>query len=280
MELLLSNYPPMKTKCRTFSDMFYSMVPKSTELDIAVGYITSDSLMELQRIVELNTLKALNLTIGMHYLERFTKVEYNAALKLNDFLTENKCGEVRLVTPFRYHGKLYSYSDEQGAFAGIIGSNNLSSIVEGGTRVYESAVFLDDKNMACQINNFIRELVQTSTGNIRDLHIDNFREVNPLLEGHEFVKRVDPHEVAEVMLQRTNISFDIPIKPYEVCCHWKAVNPMITGHLGSYFYTFLTKCLISHGYRLSKCCSKCSDPCLRKAPSYQMKKSLNWWMHL
>lgn len=50
MELLLSNYPPMKTKCRTFSDMFYSMVPKSTELDIAVGYITSDSLMELQRI--------------------------------------------------------------------------------------------------------------------------------------------------------------------------------------------------------------------------------------
>ena len=64
------------------------------------------------------------------------------------------------------------------------------------------------------------------------------------------------------------------------CCHWKAVNPMITGHLGSYFYTFLTKCLISHGYRLSKCCSKCSDPCLRKAPSYQMKKSLNWWMHL
>ena len=148
MELLLSNYPPMKTKCLTFSDMFYSMVPKSTELDIAVGYITSDSLMELQRIVELNTLKALNLTIGMHYLERFTKVEYNAALKLNDFLTENKCGEVRLVTPFRYHGKLYSYSDEQGAFAGIIGSNNLSSIVEGGTRVYESAVFLDDKNMA------------------------------------------------------------------------------------------------------------------------------------
>lgn len=197
---LLSNYPPMKTKCRTFSDMFYSMVPKSTELDIAVGYITSDSLMELQRIVELNTLKALNLTIGMHYLERFTKVEYNAALKLNDFLTENKCGEVRLVTPFRYHGKLYSYSDEQGAFAGIIGSNNLSSIVEGGTRVYESAVFLDDKNMACQINNFIRELVQTSTGNIRDLHIDNFREVNPLLEGHEFVKRVDPHEVAEVSI--------------------------------------------------------------------------------
>ena len=40
------------------------------------------------------------------------------------------------------------------------------------------------------------------------------------------------------------------------CCHWKAGNPMITGHLGSSFYTFLTKCLISHGYRLFKCCFK------------------------
>ena len=33
-------------------------------------------------------------------------------------------------------------------------------------------------------------------------------------------------------------------------------NPMITGHLESSFYTFLTKCLISHGYRLFKCCFK------------------------
>lgn len=94
MELLFSNYPPVKTKYHTFSDVFYSTLSQSTELDIAVGYITSDSLIELQKVVELNTLKSLNLTIGMHYLERFTKVEYNAALKLNDFLRENKCGEV------------------------------------------------------------------------------------------------------------------------------------------------------------------------------------------
>ena len=216
MELLLSNYPPLKTKCHTFSEAFYSMVPQSTQLDIAVGYITSDSLVELQKIVELNTLKALNLTIGMHYLERFTKVEYNTALKLNDFLKENNCGEVRLVTPFRYHGKLYSYSNEQGAFAGIIGSNNLSSIVDSGTRVYESAVLLDDKDMAYQIYEFIGELVRTSTDNISDLKIDAFREVNPLLEGHEYVKKLEPRDVTEIMLQRTEISFDIPIKPYEV----------------------------------------------------------------
>lgn len=219
MELLFSNYPPVKTKYHTFSDVFYSTLSQSTELDIAVGYITSDSLIELQKVVELNTLKSLNLTIGMHYLERFTKVEYNAALKLNDFLRENKCGEVRLVTPFRYHGKLYSYSNEQGAFAGIIGSNNLSSIVDSGTRVYESAVLLDDKVMAYQMHEFINKLVVTSTDNISDLEIDNFREVNPLLEGHEYVKKLPSYDVAEVLLQRTDITFDIPIKPYEDSPH-------------------------------------------------------------
>ena len=219
MELLLSNYPPVKTKCNTFSDVFYSMLPQSTKLDIAVGYITSDSLIELQKVVELNKLKSLNLTIGMHYLERFTKVEYNAALKLNNFLRENQCGEVRLVTPFRYHGKLYSYSNEQGAFAGIIGSNNLSSIVDGGTRVYESAVLLDDKDMACQMYEFIQNLVMTSTYNISDLEIDSFREVNPLLEGHEYVKKLQPYDVADVISQQTNITFDIPIKPYEDSPH-------------------------------------------------------------
>ena len=216
MELLLSNYPPMKTKYRTFSEMFYGMVPQSTEIDIAVGYVTSDSLIEIKKIVELNTLKALHLTIGMHYLEHFTKVEYNAAMSLNHFLKENKCGEVRLVTPFKYHGKLYTYSNEQGVFGGIIGSNNLSSIVEGGARVYESAVFLDDKRIVNQMQEFIAGLVKTSTENIEDLYIDKFREINPLLEGHEYVKKVAPEGVASIMSQCTDISFEIPIKPYEV----------------------------------------------------------------
>ena len=57
-------------------------------------------------------------------------------------------------------------------------------------------------------------------------------------------------------------------------------NPMITGHLGSSFYTFLTKCLISHGYRFFKCCFKCSEQCFQITLNFQTKKSMNWRMHL
>lgn len=216
MELLFSNFPPMRTSCDTFSDTFYRLIPQSTKLDIAVGYITSDSLIELKQMMEIYDLQTLNLSIGMHYIERFTRLEYNAALTLNDFLQENNRGEVRLVTPFRYHGKLYSYSNENGPFAGIIGSNNLSSIIDGANRTYESSVLIDEPEMAIQMNQFINRLVRTSTENINCLNIENFNEVNPLLDGHENVRKVNENEIANVLASCTDVAFEIPIKPYEV----------------------------------------------------------------
>lgn len=50
--------------------------------------------------------------------------------------------------------------------------------------------------------------------------------------------------------------------------------------LGELFYTFQMKCPISHGYRLFKCCFKCSGQCFQTTPNFQIKKSTNWWTHL
>lgn len=216
MEFLFSNYPPTKTAFRSFSDAFYDLLPGTSSLDIAVGYITADSLIEIQKLIELNGLKTLNLTIGMHYLDLFTKTEYNAAIDLNNYLQNNNGGQVRLVTPFRYHGKLYSYSNSSGPYAGIIGSNNLSGIIDGGTRIYESSILLDDQKYARELHNFIQQLVRSATENIADLTIDHFNEQNPLLEGHENVKKVDTQELMNCIEAKTKISFEIPIKGYEV----------------------------------------------------------------
>ena len=217
MEFLFSNYPPMKNGYKTFSDAFYSLLSQSSKLDIAVGYVSSDSLIELQKTVELNShIHTLNLIVGMHYFDRFTKVQYDAAMHLNDFLTSNQLGGVRLVNAFRYHGKMYSYSNESGPFAGIIGSNNLSSIVEGGVRTYESSVLLRDTASVKQMNDFISKLMQTSTKNIAELEIDTFNDENALLDGHEFVEKVSPQKLANTMCAKTAVTFEIPIKPYEV----------------------------------------------------------------
>ena len=217
MELLFSNYPPLKTDCKTFSETFYSIIPMASELDIAVGYVSSDSLIELQKILELNrNLRKLNLVIGMHYFDKFTRVQYDAALRLNDYLTANRMGDVKLVNAFRYHGKLYSYCNSHGPFAGIIGSNNLGSIIDSGVRVYESSVLISDVPSAKKINDFISVLADTASKNIAELEINDFSSENNLLEGHEYVAKVPPQKLAEVLCSRTNISFEIPIKPYEV----------------------------------------------------------------
>jgi len=217
MEFLVSNYPPLKTGCKTFADTFYGLIPQTSKLDIAVGYVSSDALIELQKTIELNcNIQALNLIVGMHYFDKFTKVQYNAAMHLNEFLTENNMGGVRLVTAFRYHGKLYSYSNKKGPFACIIGSNNLSSIIDGGVRVYENSVLLQEQNATKEMSGFISQLAQTATKNIAELDINEFNQENPLLEGHEFVKRLSPHDIALAMYAKTKTSFEIPIKPYEI----------------------------------------------------------------
>lgn len=217
MEFLFSNYPPMKTGSKTFAETFYGLLPQTSKLDIAVGYVSADSLIELQKTIELNSnIRTLNLIVGMHYFDHFTKVQYDAAMHLNDFLMENQLGGVRLVNAFRFHGKLYSYSNVTGPFAGIVGSNNLSSIVDGGIRVYESSVLLNDVASAKQMSDFICQLMKTSTKNIADLEIDTFNEENALLDGHEFVEKVSPQNLANAMCAKTDISFKIPIKPYEV----------------------------------------------------------------
>lgn len=217
MEFLFSNYPPMKTSYKSFSDTFYSLLPQTSQLDIAVGYVSSDSLIELQKTIELNSnIKSLNLLVGMHYFDKFTKVQYDAAIHLNDFLKQEKMGEVRLVTAFRYHGKLYSYSNANGPFAGIVGSNNLSSIVDGGVRQYESSILLREKPAVVQMKDFIQSLSHNASANIAELDIDEFNTDNALLDGHEFVEKVSPKDLAAVLCTRTETSFEIPIKTYEV----------------------------------------------------------------
>ena len=212
MEFLYSNLPPLKTANQSFADTFYSLIHEATRMDIAVGYITADSLAELRQALAFNAnIETLNLIIGMHRWDKFTKLEYSAAIALNDFLRDENRGEVRLVTPFRFHGKLYSYSNHSGAFAGIIGSNNLGSIVDSRTRTYEVSALLRDKAYAVQMRDFIERLSVTSSDNLADCNITDFEERNTLLEDHENVEKISHDKLADVLSGLTETSFEIPL---------------------------------------------------------------------
>jgi HKD family nuclease len=214
MDFLFSNLSPVRTKYKTFADEFYSLIPKATRLDIAVGYVTAESLAELQQTIAYNkNIETLNLIIGMHYFDKFTKLEYNAAVGLNDFLRKEKRGEVKLVKSFRFHGKLYVYSNNAGAFAGIIGSNNLSSIVENRTRIYEAAALISEQEYAVKIKEFIDVLSVGAADNIADCPVSDsdFKIYNKLLEDHEYVVKLSNDEYADVLSSLSELKFDIPL---------------------------------------------------------------------
>jgi len=147
----------------------------------------------------------------MHYWDKFTKPEYNAAMGLNEFLNSENRGEVRLVKSFRFHGKLYSYSNDSGAFAGIIGSNNLSSIVQNHIRIYEASALFMEQDNSLKMREFIEQLSEKASENIKDCSIVDFKKRNKLLEGHENVKRMSPEERVDVLQSLTDVQFTIPL---------------------------------------------------------------------
>ena len=217
MELLFSTYPPIRTPYRKFSECFYEELQLYRGADISVGYITADSLTELKSIVERNDLHRMNVTIGMHYFEKFTAPEYNAAIDLNTFLKENHLGKVNLVTTFMYHGKLYSFMDQAGVpRSGIIGSNNLSSIIDGGRRTNEASIYVSEQPIVIQINEFMADLANRAAEDISNIEITEFKNVNPLLENHEHVRKISEFDVDAARSRSTDISFEIPLKTCEV----------------------------------------------------------------
>lgn len=213
MDLLFSNYPPVRTKCKTFAEAFYGLIPEATRLDIAVGYISQDSIVELQKIIELNNnIRAVNLVIGMHYYSKFTRLQYDAAMDLNSFLRDSDMGSVSLVKAFQYHGKLYSYSDGDEAFAGIIGSSNLGAIVDGWPRQYESSLVIREQPVVGQMRSFIGDLASRASCPIDEVEIQSFNEDNLVLDNPEYASKVSTERLAEIINKKTSTTFDIPIK--------------------------------------------------------------------
>ena len=218
MNLLTSNLPPVKLVNKTFSDTFSNFLDQSVCADIAVGYITADSLAWLHEALKtMINIKTINLIIGMHYWDKFTEREYKTAMEFDAFLRNQNRGAIKLVKSFKYHGKLYSWADQSGSFSGIIGSDNLGSIITSN-RLYEVSALLSEPSDALKIKNFIDELNSKATVDVEQYSKDgrDFRINTNLLEGHEGVVKVDRVRHTDITAAKTKTFFDIPLKGVDI----------------------------------------------------------------
>jgi hypothetical protein len=218
MEFLVSNFPPVKMGSSKFNKKFHSLLKQSTSVDIATGYISERAVDLIKDVIYKNGGPVCNLTIGMHYFEKFTHGQYASAKQMHEFLTANNLGAVKLVTAFPFHGKLYSFKKESNAFASIIGSSNLNNILmHNSSRLYETDIFISDQKINKEINSFIEELSNRSACHISDIEIVEFKETNDLLTALDGVVKLEPFQL-ESLKNKINhaIRFDIPLTTFEL----------------------------------------------------------------
>lgn len=214
MELLLSNYQPAKFSNRTPQKVWIENLSKAEHVRIATGFISSSSLIELKKIVEVNNKPCVDILIGMHYFDGFTRQQYDCALALNKTLQEQKRGVVYLSKAVRFHGKLYSFCDTNQCFSAIVGSSNLNSLLSANN-IYESDCFFEN-DIANVVDKSIQNLFGKLGKPITDFHIDTFIENNDLLENHYGVKKLTKTELTQSWnTKKKDISFNIPLKTKE-----------------------------------------------------------------
>lgn len=219
MEYLFTRNPMLRSLTfKTVGDFRTNLLNTASLFNIATGFITSDSIVELKRLLEIrNGDLNINLFIGMNYIEGFTELQYNTLSGLNDYLSTNKVGNIYLSPKALYHGKMYSFSDSNGnCLGGFIGSSNLGSFMGTTQNNIEADVFLQGDN-ATAIDHNISAIIQ-------DIGIKFSNTLPPkeflspetdLLKGLEFVNKLTDDEFTQSISKLTDERVEIPLKTEE-----------------------------------------------------------------
>lgn len=219
LEILYSDMPPARIHDgqQTFLDAFHQAAQKADAIDIAVGYGSRSSLNELRNIISKYHLHHLRVNLGMYLLERkIPERMYHTALHLHQLLRKNQLGEVLLVRPFKFHGKLYAFYKNGKPFCAFIGSHNLSALKLEATnrRQYEISAKTDNPAEVDELATFIRELAQAKFSlpidEIKGIELD--REENTSLRGVEFVSEIPDRSVQLYHRHCIGTRFELPLK--------------------------------------------------------------------
>lgn len=213
MSLIYSNYPPLRTDSPTYHDAFTSLLEQSDSLNIASGYISADALIDLKSIVEANNGPHIQLNIGMHYFEGLTKQQKEAVEDLDSTLRSRELGGVHFVVTFPFHGKIISFKSNGRIIGGLIGSSNLTNIVESKTnRQYEVDYRLPDGDCT-ELEAFITRLRETTTRPFDGLDVKVVESKNNLLDEQYGVSKAEDHTVESIKANPDfEYEFRIPLK--------------------------------------------------------------------
>lgn len=216
MEQLLTKNPMLRSfPYKSVSDYRTTLINEAAKFNIATGFITSDALVELKRIVEIrNGDFVVNLFVGMNYLDGFTKLQYATLQELNSFLCDNSYGKVYVSPKALFHGKMYSFLDKNNScLGGFVGSSNLGSFLSTTQNYIESDVYLNGTD-AMIVDTNIQAIIQNIGVDFSDADpVSDFLQAETdLLKGNERVTKIPDDEFNSFMTTLTNKTVEVPLK--------------------------------------------------------------------
>lgn len=216
MDILMSNRAPGKLTSKSQLAIWKEYLSLASSIKIATGYITSDAIIELKKIIEVNKKPHLDLFIGMHYFESFTKSQYDAVQTLDEFLKEKSLGNIYLSKIFRFHGKMYSFVKDGCSIGAVVGSSNLGSFIGTSDDLYEADCFFEykkDEAHSTRIDALIYDIINKLGTPFSECSITTFNTESTLLEGHYGVNKIKHEDLLRISNKRKSVFFDLPLKP-------------------------------------------------------------------
>jgi hypothetical protein len=128
-------------------------------------------------------------------------------------LRSRSLGGVYFVVTFPFHGKLISFSKDNTNIGSLIGSSNLTNIVESKTnRQYEVDCLLSSDE-SIEIESFIGSLNDRTTKPFSEIDIKIVESTNSLLDEQYGVSKADNNELENIKSSHEfDYVFEIPLK--------------------------------------------------------------------
>lgn len=187
MRFLYSDILPvgLESGQQSIAQCFLETLAQADRVEIAVGYIAQSSLEELARLVEEHGLRHVMLLMGMYIRDGMPERLHTCALRINEDWRRRGCGEIRIIMPMSYHGKVYCFYRNDKPYAAIMGSANLTFLRPDATheRHYDVAAFYDEAAACRSMAAHLRSISLSGISeNIAKIHVSRFNHCVSLKE--------------------------------------------------------------------------------------------------
>ncbi|MCF0260015.1 MAG: NgoFVII family restriction endonuclease [Erysipelotrichaceae bacterium] len=215
--IVSSNLPPLRMTdpVQQYRETLARWITKSEFCDISIGYVSRESLIELDRLArEFNT--KIRLTLGMYFSEGMPEPLFHQLRQLSEEWEKDEVGEIRLVLPFKYHGKTFVFYKDGQPAAAVCGSGNLSVLkpVADTLRSYEVGVLVEEGTDLQILSEFAQRIASSQISKkISDVEsIRIVKERNRALDDFELAAPIPPNNVKYFKKQKSEFEFKLPLK--------------------------------------------------------------------